>query len=491
MRHPRSPRSTDDGLSPRAAAPSSAAPSPVSAVAGPPSRRRPPYAARAASTTARRCSPARTGTWSGRFSYGVTPGARAARCARPAAPARGSSSSSSRSSVSDKEAGEGRRLVARARATPPAELWQRQIAGMEGGWEVMADYQRWVLLRRMRSNRPVLEVMTEFWENHLNVPVNGDAQFTYRAPYGDVIREHALGQFSRPAAGRDHPPGDADLPRQGRRRPRQHPNENLGRELLECHTVGAGNYTEDDVKASARILTGWTVDMWDTWQALYDPEEHSRGPVRVMGFHDKNTHDGRPGPHPALPRLPRAPPGDRPPDRPEARGEVRPRRPVRTALVEHAGQGLPQATTPRSCRCCGRLVGSREFARSGRRQGARPRRGPRRDVPRPRHPAGPADGPTTPPPTHCSGRPAASASTRSRGRAPTASRSTTTRGPRPSRLLASMNVHFTMSGGWWPTRASHYREPQGLAAEGPRPLRRARRPPVPASCCTPALATAC
>ena len=58
---------------------------------------------------------------------------------------------------------------------------------------------------------------------------------------------------------------------------KRHPNENLGRELLECHTVGRGSYTEDHVKASARILTGYTVDMWETWQALYNPEEHWRG----------------------------------------------------------------------------------------------------------------------------------------------------------------------------------------------------------------------
>ena len=30
-------------------------------------------------------------------------------------------------------------------------------------------------MRRMRSRRQLLEVMTEFWENHFHVPVNGDA----------------------------------------------------------------------------------------------------------------------------------------------------------------------------------------------------------------------------------------------------------------------------------------------------------------------------
>jgi len=73
------------------------------------------------------------------------------------------------------------------------------------------------------------------------------------------------------------------------------PNENLGRELLELHTVGRGNYTEDDVKNSARILTGYRVDRWKTWNARYDTASHWTGPVTVMGFtHANAAADGRP-----------------------------------------------------------------------------------------------------------------------------------------------------------------------------------------------------
>ena len=36
-------------------------------------------------------------------------------------------------------------------ARSASRVWKRQINGVEGGWEVMADYQRWVLLRRMQS----------------------------------------------------------------------------------------------------------------------------------------------------------------------------------------------------------------------------------------------------------------------------------------------------------------------------------------------------
>jgi len=37
------------------------------------------------------------------------------------------------------------------------------------------------------------------------------------------------------------------------RNTRQAPNENLARELMELFTLGVGNYTENDVKAGARV----------------------------------------------------------------------------------------------------------------------------------------------------------------------------------------------------------------------------------------------
>jgi uncharacterized protein (DUF1800 family) len=46
----------------------------------------------------------------------------------------------------------------------------------------------------------------------------------------------------------------------GHKNTAQAPNENLARELMELFTLGIGNYTEADVKAGARALTGWAVD---------------------------------------------------------------------------------------------------------------------------------------------------------------------------------------------------------------------------------------
>jgi uncharacterized protein (DUF1800 family) len=37
------------------------------------------------------------------------------------------------------------------------------------------------------------------------------------------------------------------------------PNENYGRELMELFTLGIGNYTENDIKQAAKVLSGWQV----------------------------------------------------------------------------------------------------------------------------------------------------------------------------------------------------------------------------------------
>ena len=60
------------------------------------------------------------------------------------------------------------------------------------------------------------------------------------------------------------------------------PNENLARELMELFTLGIGAYTEDDVKAAARALTGWTVDR-ATGTATLEPAGTTTRPKTILG----------------------------------------------------------------------------------------------------------------------------------------------------------------------------------------------------------------
>ena len=227
----------------------------------------------------------------GRFSYGITPGL-AAQVRRAGGAEAWFEAQLSPVKISDTRAQE---LVTwwSGLSRDAGELWQRQASGVEGGWEVMQDYARWVLVRRMQSRRQVLEVMTEFWENHFNVPVTGDSSFTHRVPYGAAIGAQALGRFEDLLqTAITHPAMLIYLDQAVSTA--KHPNENLGRELLELHTVGRGAYAEDDVKSSARILTGWKVDVYKTWTPSYSTTDHWRGPVSVMEFSEANgSPDGR------------------------------------------------------------------------------------------------------------------------------------------------------------------------------------------------------
>ena len=161
-------------------------------------------------------------------------------------------------------------------------------------WEQMMDLGRWTALQRISSKRQLHEVMADFWSNLLHVPLTDDKSWPHRAGYDAMIRARALGTFSDLlVAAITHPAMGCYL--DNAVSTKQSVNENLGRELLELHTVGVdAGYTEDMVRDSARILSGWRVDMWDSWTPFYATSDHATGPVTVLGFTDPNAErDGR------------------------------------------------------------------------------------------------------------------------------------------------------------------------------------------------------
>lgn len=60
-------------------------------------------------------------------------------------------------------------------------------------------------------------------------------------------------------------------------------NENLARELIELHTMGAGSgYTQDDVRAAAYVLTGLDYEPW-VFETIYRKNRAEPGIHRVLG----------------------------------------------------------------------------------------------------------------------------------------------------------------------------------------------------------------
>ena len=173
------------------------------------------------------------------------------------------------------------------------EKWNADQNGVKAAWTYGLDLGNWTLLRRMYSERSVLETMTDFWSSALHIPVGHDLAWAHRFDYDATIRQHALGRFEDLLLACSlHPAMRLYL--DNWKSVKNAPNENQGRELLELHTVGrSAGYTEDMVKASARILSGYTVDFaWGksfTFAGRYDATKHTTGPVQVLGFSDPNS----------------------------------------------------------------------------------------------------------------------------------------------------------------------------------------------------------
>ena len=164
--------------------------------------------------------------------------------------------------------------------------------------------------RAQVSERQLLEVMTDFWENHFSV-FNGKmpTRFSMLEYDRDVVRPRALGHFRDLLGAVAHSPAmlfyldnfqsSADSAHlnvneyKTLQRTKARPaikrknglNENYGRELLELHTLGVdGGYTQQDVIAVSRALTGWTLQTPREGGAfLFRPETHDAEEKTVLG----------------------------------------------------------------------------------------------------------------------------------------------------------------------------------------------------------------
>ncbi len=123
------------------------------------------------------------------------------------------------------------------------------------------------VFRAVNSDHQLFEMMSEFWSNHFSIDGRDSDQARERARHYQehVIRPHAMGKFRDLVQAVVRSPGmleyldaatnDANAP--------DGVNENLGREILELHTVGIDEndqqiYDLDDVKQAALALAGMT-----------------------------------------------------------------------------------------------------------------------------------------------------------------------------------------------------------------------------------------
>ncbi|WP_433167083.1 DUF1800 domain-containing protein [Kribbella sp. CA-247076] len=154
-------------------------------------------------------------------------------------------------------------------------------------WDAMFETGFATLGRQIYGRRQLFEVVVDVFSNHLHVPTPSDRGWDTAPQYATaVIRKHAFGGFSDMLkAAMRHPAMLRFLDND--QSTRESVNENLGRELLELHTVGvASGYTENDVRASAYILSGRGAD--EAGKFEYAADRHRPGRVKVLDFSAAN-----------------------------------------------------------------------------------------------------------------------------------------------------------------------------------------------------------
>jgi uncharacterized protein (DUF1800 family) len=135
---------------------------------------------------------------------------------------------------------------------------------------------RW-LQEMTESPAQLREKMSLFWHGHFATKT---VNILYDQELLNVIREQALGNF------RDllvNVSKSASMIRflNNNQNKKGHPNENFARELMELFTMGRGNYTETDVKESARAFTGWNTDTRGNFD--FHPRQHDDGIKVFLG----------------------------------------------------------------------------------------------------------------------------------------------------------------------------------------------------------------
>jgi uncharacterized protein (DUF1800 family) len=186
--------------------------------------------------------------------------------------------------------------------------------------DLAAQFQQLAVARGVVAGSQLQEVLSDFWINHFNIFLGKNAE-RYLLPefVEKTIRPRVFGRFEdlliataespammvyldnrlSVAEGSVSPELARARARAARRRSARAEsllariegrmpvgvNENYARELFELHTLGVdGGYTQADIEAAARILTGWGAEPAARGGGfVYREWAHDRGEKVVMG----------------------------------------------------------------------------------------------------------------------------------------------------------------------------------------------------------------
>jgi uncharacterized protein (DUF1800 family) len=148
----------------------------------------------------------------------------------------------------------------------------------------------------MLEDATIREKMVLFWHNHFATESETIQVEHYFYKNIATIRKNCLGNFKTLVKEMTIDPGMLRY-LNGYLNTKTAPDENYARELQELFTLGKGKdskYTEDDVKAAARVLTGWRVNN-NTLTSYFDSNKHDTGSKQFSSFFGNAVITGKTG----------------------------------------------------------------------------------------------------------------------------------------------------------------------------------------------------
>ncbi|MFM7218461.1 MAG: DUF1800 family protein [Bacteroidota bacterium] len=171
-------------------------------------------------------------------------------------------------------------------------------------YDVLANAGRRTSLRAwwagqlLSGERSIRERMVIFWHNHFSTEINSifDARYCYN--HNVLLRQFAMGNFKSLTHAITIDPAMLRY-LNGYLNTSTAPDENYGRELQELFTVGKDAngqpyYTEDDVQAAARVLTGYRINAL-TGTYFFDATRHDVGDKQFSAYYSNTLITGRSG----------------------------------------------------------------------------------------------------------------------------------------------------------------------------------------------------
>lgn len=154
----------------------------------------------------------------------------------------------------------------------------------------------WMVEELTKESTSMHSTMWLFWHNHLVTELWGIFNGRMSYNYLNTLHARSFGNFK-------------EMVREISKSPamliylntiannKDAPDENFGRELQELFCIGKGkdaNYTESDVQAAARVMTGWNID-WDNATPTFYSWDHETADKQFSAFYGNKVIKGKTG----------------------------------------------------------------------------------------------------------------------------------------------------------------------------------------------------